>query len=152
MDSLIYDRLSSDVDVALNNLNSTSSLKGAYNYTDLNRVESWCEYLKNILADYGFLEELAIKTDWTIRDYPARTQIDRIRSNIDTLKDFCHALNTESIIYNNTMNYEQANILEKILHDIDQYFKEMNVRLELSYNFGTTLIHRKYIRLVVEEE
>lgn len=48
-----------------------------------------------------------------MKDYPTRTQIDRIRHNIDKLKEFCYGIITDSIIYNNTMNYEQANILEK---------------------------------------
>ena len=70
MDNLIYDRLSSDVDTALNNPDSTSSLKGAYNYTDLNRVETWCEYIENILIEYGFVGGLVLKKNWNIRDYP----------------------------------------------------------------------------------
>ena len=111
MDNLIYDRLSSDVDTALNNPDSTSSLKGAYNYTDLNRVETWCEYIENILIEYGFVGGLVLKKNWNIRDYPTRTHIDRIRNNIKTLRDYCRGLETEVIVFNNTMNYVQANFL-----------------------------------------
>ena len=50
MDDLIYDRVLSDVENALNNPGDSSNLKGSYNYTDLNRVEKWCEYLKDILS------------------------------------------------------------------------------------------------------
>ena len=152
MDDLIYDRIASDVETALNNPGSNTHLKGSYNYTDLNRVESWCEYLENILKKYGFSETLVIKTDWNMRDYPTRTHIDRIRHNIDKLKEFCYGIITETIIYNNTMNYEQANVLEKILYDIDQYFKNMNTVLDLPYNFGTTLIRRNYVELPINTD
>ena len=152
MDDLIYDRTASDVETALNNPGSNSNLKGSYNYTDLNRVESWCEYLENILKNYGFSETLVIKTDWNMRDYPTRTHIDRIRNNIDTLKNFCYALTTDTIIYNNTLNYEQANTLEKILSDIDTYFKQIHVILNLPYNFALMLIRDSYIELSVNTD
>ena len=152
MDDLIYDRSASDVETALNNPGSSTHLKGSYNFTDLNRVESWCEYLMNILKKYGFSRNLVIKTNWNMRDYPTRTHIDRIRNNIKTLKDFCYALTTETIIYNNTLNYEQANVLEKILYDTNQYFEEMNIILNLPYNFGTTLIRRNYVELPINTD
>ncbi len=147
MDDLIYDRSASDVETALNNPGSSTHLKGSYNYIDLNRIESWCEYLQNILVKYGFSETLVIKTNWNMKDYPTRKHIDRIRSNIDTLKEFCYALTTETIIYNNTMNYEQANVLEKILYDINNYIEEISIILDLPYKFGAMLIRDSYIKL-----
>lgn len=152
MEDLIYNRLLSDVSTALNNPNNSNSLKGAYNYTDLNRVEKWCEYLYNLFKKYGFNKTLNIKTDWKMTDFPTRTQMDRIRKNIDVLKSFCTAILTETIIYNNTMNYEQANVLEKVLYDIYQYFLNLRKEMLLSYNFGTTLIHNKFVNLTVDTE
>lgn len=152
MEDLIYNRLLSDVSTALNNPNNSNSLKGAYNYTDLNRVEKWCEYLYNLFLKYGFKKNLNIKTNWEMTDFPTRTQIDRIRKNIDTLKSFCSSISTETIIYDNTLNYEQANILEKILYDINEYFLNLQRQIFLSYNFGTTLIHDKFINLTVDTE
>ena len=61
MDDLIYDRSASDVETALNNPGSSTHLKGSYNFTDLNRVESWCEYLMNILKKYGFFSIFMVK-------------------------------------------------------------------------------------------
>lgn len=147
MDDLIYDRSASDVETVLNNPGSSIHLKGSYNYIDLNRIESWCEHLQNILVKYGFSETLVIKTDWNMKDYPTRKHIDRIRSDIDTLKGFCYALTTETIIYNNTMNYEQANVLEKILYDINNYIEEISIILDLPYKFGAMLIRDSYIKL-----
>lgn len=152
MDDLIFDRLISDVETALNSPNSKTHLKGSYNYTDLNRVEKWCEYLNDILSKYGFSEQLNIKTNWTRKDYPTRAHIDRIRQNIDKLKTFCYGIDTETILYNNTLNYEQANILEKILYDINKYFEDMNRIMELPYNFATTLIRRNYVELPVNTD
>ena len=85
-------------------------------------------------------------------DFPTRTQIDRIRKNIEILKSFCTSILTETIIYNNTLNYEQANALEKILYDINQYFLNLQRQIFLSYNIGTTLIHNKFVNLTVDTE
>lgn len=122
MEDLIYDRTESDVEIALYYPNSTKFLKGAYNYTDLNRVETWGKYIQECLIPYGFNNELVWKLDWNIRDYPTRTQIDRIRNNIITERDFLDLKNNIEI--NNTLNYEQANELEKIFQDILDYFDE----------------------------
>lgn len=152
MNNLIFDRMSGDVNDALNNASNSTFLKGAYNYTDLNRVEDWCKYLQEKLKGYGFSEKLVIKQDWNVKDYPTRTQIDRIRGNIQTLRNYCYALLTEEIIYNNTLDYEQANVLEKILHDIDLHIKKMTVLVNLSYNLGSTVIQKKYINLEMNTE
>ena len=147
MDNLIYDRLASDVDTALNNPGSTSHLKGSYNYSDLNRVEEWCEYLEEQLKPYGFDEELSIKKNWNIRDYPTRTQIDRVRANIDKLKAFCISINPGTIEYNNTLDYKQANLLERILYEIYVSLIEMNITINSNVNIGATLVRKDYVSL-----
>ena len=153
MDSLVFDRMKRDVELAIEKTGYNEFQKGAYNHTDLNRVESWCEFIQNLLNDYAKNINLDIKTDWNLRDYPFREQIDRIRKNIEILRDACYAIiSNEAIEYNNTLNYEQANILEKILYNIDVYIKDMTRRIEHSYNFGIALIEAKYIDLIVDTE
>ncbi len=147
MDDLIFDRLASDVDNALNNPGSSSYLKGSYNHTDLNRVEEWCGYLAERLRPYGFSETLNIKTDWTIRDYPKKTEMDRIRTNIDKLKEFCISVNPGTILYNDTLDYEQANLMERILYEIYISLIEMNVTIELGANIGATSVEKDYIHV-----
>lgn len=150
MDNLIFDRLSSDVDNALNNPNNSNFLKGAYNYTDLNRVETWCGYIQTILNEYGKNVSVETKTNWNMTDYPTRTQIDRIRNNLDTLKEVCYAITTEEILYNNTLNYEQANTLEKILHDIDTYIIENDRKSYVNEYIGATVVRTNYCSFLID--
>lgn len=152
MDNLIFDRLASDVDNALNNANSNRDLKGAYNFSDLNRVESWCEYLQHFLEPWGFKEKLTVKKDWNIRNYPTRTEIDRIRQNIDTLKNFCYAIQTRSIVYNNTLNFDQANALEQILYDIKKHIEDNEREVDLSYNTALFTMAEKFYELYMNED
>ncbi len=149
MDDLIFDRTLSDVEEALSNPDSSTFLKGAYNYTDLNRIEIWCEYLQEKLKEYGFNENLEIKNNWSMTDFITRTEIDRIRNNIDILKNFCYALETEEIEYDNTMNYTKANIIEKILYEINEHLKNLSKQINLSEQIGFFIVKKKYIHLDV---
>lgn len=114
----IYDRTQADVDtIRLDPTNENS--KGAYNYTDLNRIENNCKYVMNLLNNSGlFYYPIIIetKTDWTIKDIPHIKDINRIRQNIVSL---INGMNLgeeyKEIEFSNTMNYIKANILEKDL-------------------------------------
>ena len=146
MDNLIYDRTETDVEIALNNPNSTKYLKGAYNFTDLNRVEEWCEFLEKMLNLFGSKLELEIKKDWTLQDTLKLrlSEIDRIRNNVTKLKECCTPLNENAISYDSYFNFEDANLLEKILYDIDKLLKDMNVKGNLKYNVAAALFRGSF--------
>ena len=124
MDELIYDRTQSDVNYALNNPGSTSFLKGTYNYTDLNRIESWCEYIAQQLNLYNYFVNITTKTDWTMEDFPTKSELKRIRDNVESLKNaFISFTNVPDSL--EKMTYEKANDLEKVLYEIDKLIKNM---------------------------
>lgn len=110
MDKLIFDRTTVDL------LNLTS--KAYYNYTDLNRIELWCEYLARVLNSYSYPVSIITKTDWTMSDFPKAFEIERIRTNISTLKNayFSFTKIPENLEY---MTWQKANAIEKILQEID---------------------------------
>ncbi len=114
----IIDRTQADVDlIKLDPLNNTT--KGAYNYTDLNRIETNCEYVMNARNNRPELFSpisIVTKTDWKVTDIPSIEDFNRIRDNINTLiYDISKESGWEEIEYSNTMNYIKANILEKDL-------------------------------------
>ncbi|MBQ8298669.1 MAG: hypothetical protein IJX99_02195 [Clostridia bacterium] len=110
MDSLIFDRTQSDI------TNLTS--KGYYNHTDLNRIEQWCNYLAGVLNNYNYIVNITTKTNWTMLDLPTQSKIERIRKNINTLKQayFSFTKIPSNLDY---MTCQKANDIEKILHEID---------------------------------
>lgn len=114
----IYDRTQADVDlIRLEPTNENN--KGAYNYTDLNRIENNCEVVMNLLNNSGFFYypiTIQTKTDWVVSDIPTIGEINRIRNNIITLKNGMYVGEEyENIEFSNTMDYIKANILEKDL-------------------------------------
>lgn len=148
MKTLIIDRTQYDVDlIKLDPQNNNT--KGAYNFTDLNRLEEWCSYLQKKFNDNGYKLNLNLKLkyytyeelkkfkysdlkkmlfielkhgNWGMTDIPTLSEINRIRDNIQTLKNNLMTRSTLTIIKNNTMNYNQANILEQILFELDELF------------------------------
>ena len=116
MENLIFDRTQNDVE--------QGTSKGYYNYTDLNRVEAWCEYLANLLTSYSYPVSISIKKDWTMSDLPNVNDMERIRSNVDKIKTAFHAY-TDVPENLNYMTIEKANAIEKILSEIDFLTKNM---------------------------
>lgn len=110
MENLIFDRTQNDL------INKTK--KSYYNYDDLNRVEKWCGYLAEILNKYNYIINISVKTDWTMLDFPTEFQIERIRTNINRLKEayFSFTQIPENLEY---MTFEKANEIERILHELD---------------------------------
>lgn len=116
MENLIYDRTQLDV------INLTS--KGHYNYTDLNRVESWCNYLAEKLNSYSYPVNIITKIDWTMLDFPIQSEMERIRTNLEVLKDAYYSFaNLPSTAEN--MDYKKANEFEKNLRDINYILYHM---------------------------
>ena len=113
----IYDRQQYDVDlIKLDPTNENT--KGAFNYDDLNRIESNCEYIKDLLNNSGLFYipiSISVKTDWNMSDIPKIQDINRVRDNIITLKNNMTMADYEDIEYSGTLDYIKANILEKDL-------------------------------------
>ena len=97
-----------------------------WNAEDLNRIEQWTSYLQTLLDGYGYHLSLETKTDWVMADIPTISQINRIRSNIDALQTGFYSLpEWREILYENTVDFEQANAMEWDLHLVDLWLQRM---------------------------
>ena len=128
MENLIFDRTQSDLE------NGTS--KGYYNYTDLNRIEEWCEYLANLLTSYSYPVSITVKKNWAMSDLPNVNDMERIRSNVNAIKTVFHAYTNipENLEY---MTIEKANDIEKILSELDFLTKNMISSFRYSNTFNS---------------
>lgn len=87
----------------------TDCTKGAYNYSDLNRVERSVGEISD-LAGMG----LTTKTDWTMWSVPNASDMQRYLSNIERIRErFVIAITLPSSMDN--LTYETANNIETIL-------------------------------------
>ena len=139
--NLITDRTEQDVDYvkSLNSLGISqwsedqyaeylAGLKGAYNATDLNRVESAVAYLLDRLQIAGFYLDLDIKNTWIITEFFNDQDMLRYLGNIKVLRNvFSVPENTPAVP--ETMQYftyNKANDIEKILEIIDQLISNIS--------------------------
>lgn len=128
MENLIFDRTQTDIE--------QKTPKGYYNYTDLNRVETWCEYLANLLTSYSYPVSITVKKNWAMSDLPNVNDMERIRSNVNAIKTAFHAYTNipENLEY---MTIEKANDIEKILSEIDFLTKNMISSFRYSNTFNS---------------
>ena len=93
-----------------------AGMKGAYNYTDWNRVESAVAELASMLG-----VSLNTVTTWSATDIPTEADATRYLANVRRLKTVCQGLTgtpnaPESM---RRFTYVEANAIEKILTDIE---------------------------------
>lgn len=87
----------------------TAATKGAYNYSDLNRVERMVEYISALKG-----LNLVTKTNWTMWEIPKASDMERYLSNIKSIRNSI----SSSIELPNSMNnltFTDANNIEKVL-------------------------------------
>lgn len=91
---------------------ATPTTMGAYNYSDLNRVERAATELSEL---YGL--GLLTKTDWTAVDVPSEQTMNRYLSNIRTIRAVCPNPGSLPDLPTSMkgLTYEVANDIEKIL-------------------------------------
>lgn len=88
---------------------ATASTKGAYNYSDLNRVERAVEEI----SDREGLN-LITKTNWVMWDLPTETDMSRYLGNVRAIKEH-FSIDISIPASMNNFTYEYANNIELIL-------------------------------------
>lgn len=127
-DELIFDRTKSDVEkvkkLAQKWIDETitageveewnAGLKGAMNAADLNRIEAWLKYAEAELRARGYYCGMRFRSSaWTMTDILYRSDLDRIRSNVNTLRNCIYAIpDWREIEISNTMSWQQMNATE----------------------------------------
>ena len=114
--SLIFDRTQADVEA--------KNAKGQYNASDLNRVESWCDYLASTLTAYSYPISIVTKTNWTASDMRYASEMERIRKNIQKIMNGYHYL-TQIKPNAEFFDYVKANNWEQILYEINSMLEGM---------------------------
>ena len=105
-----------------------AGMKGAYNYEDMNRVESAVVFIANRLSESGYYVAPVVKPSWSVRDHPTKADMDRYFGNIALLRTILPLYPTtpKAPTTGKKMDYLAANDIEKILSDIDRQISAIN--------------------------
>ena len=143
MIDLIYDRTNEDVTrlktlrTKVKNRTATeaefeewlTSMKGAYNNTDLNRVGEAINYLGGVLKKYGYSNSASAKTDWEIGEKPNPKQMKEYLDNINKLKQVFPY--TQIKLPDDMVNLDisEANDIERF------FYNQIEIILGMAQNF-----------------
>ena len=102
-------------------------LKGAYNYTDMNRVESAVEYVANRLTEAGYVVVPVIKKNWSSADKPTLVDFNRYMKNISEIRSALTTYETtpDAPTTEKKLSFQAANDIEQILTDVDDLITKM---------------------------
>lgn len=135
IDTLITDRTSADVQLwqtlkalgwagmsPAQQAQWSAGLRGAYNATDLNRVQDAMEYLAGVFASYGYAVSLQPMPTWSVGEIPTEAQMGVYLANVAALRAVLDMPSTTPEVPANMalLTYIEANNIEQILTDIDQ--------------------------------
>lgn len=95
----------------------TDTWKGAYNYTDLNRVGQWVAYLTERLAGIGLFPTTVAKDDWTEADYVDAASLAYYLDDLAKIRSALAVPSTTPALPESmdALNYTKANNIETIL-------------------------------------
>ena len=101
--------------------------KGAYNYTDLNRVGEAILYVADRLKATGNDIMVSPKTDWTREDIPSPAQMGHYLEQIQIIRDALAVYQTTPAVPADMegLTHNEANDIEKILLDVDELITNM---------------------------
>lgn len=139
----ITDRTQSDVEYAKQNqADLENKNKGAWNYTDCNRVCNNLKYAAEYMYEQGFLTEpysMQIKLDWKETDIITYEMLNSmIVNNMNNLKTYSRPdLNWYPIASIANMDYSLANWLEKNIHELSTQVPMPPDKYTLTVNNGT---------------
>lgn len=110
-----------------------ASNKGAYNASDLNRVQDAMEYIADRLAQYGcHVPELprpsvSGRDYWKISDTPTLEQLAQYRANVAAIRESISVLRSTPSVPADMehLTPAQANHIEQILIDVDLLLTNM---------------------------
>lgn len=90
------------------------NVKGAYNFSDMNRVGEATQYIKSLYDSIGEPIDVSPKTDWKVEDIPTQEQMETYLGNIQTIKK-ASGSKLELPLTMTKLNYEGANQIERVL-------------------------------------
>lgn len=107
----------------------SGSMKGAYNVSDLNRVGSALNYIRDRLAAAGYVASdiFTAKSNWSIGEVPTAANLTDYLNAVETVRSAMSRFGTTPKTPKNTgsLDYMEANNIEKILFDVNTLITNM---------------------------
>ena len=107
----------------------TDGMKGAYNASDINRVCSALNYIRDILTEAGYLSgrEFSLKTNWTTGEVITADFFNSYINAVEIVRGALVQIDTtpKTPVNVGSLDYKDANNIEKILIDMYDIYQLM---------------------------
>ncbi|WP_122789359.1 hypothetical protein [Intestinibacillus sp. Marseille-P6563] len=100
-------------------------MKGAYNYTDINRVGAAVEYLTALLYSLGYNVPTVPVTDWQESSIQFSAQMEQYLTNVASLRDRLPYVAPDAPGSMEGLTYQEANDIEEILYTLEDVLEAM---------------------------
>lgn len=102
-----------------------------YDYEDLNRVEQAVVYIKNLFNEAGMNPNITLHGEWHNGDDFTETDMTNYLNNIKTLRNCVQYPYNKDVVPDtmNDLTAVSANIIEKILVELDKIYKLLQLSL-----------------------
>ena len=104
-------------------------MKGAYNYTDINRVGNALLYLQALLASYGYVVTVNVRTDYVPGEWPTPEEMSNYVQSISNIRSALAVFSTTpsapSSMDDGTITI--WNNIEQILTDVERLIENMSM-------------------------
>lgn len=102
----------------------STDMKGAYNASDLNRVGTVLNYIRDKLAETGYVAENSfnMKTNWTTANIPTVQEFSAYLAAVAAIREALAQRNTTPPVPADVrgLDYQGANDIEQILVDVEE--------------------------------
>ena len=114
-----------------------TSMKGAYNPADLNRVENAVAYLAERLNEFGYHVDPLVTQTWNTTSIPKPADMTRYLNNVREIREAFVTLRTTPDVPASMrkLTYVEANEIEQILHDVEMLVNNMVSAFSYSGDF-----------------
>lgn len=136
---LITDRTVEDVQKVIETIKTgvlpfgwIAGMKGAYNATDLNRVESAVLFLIERLKIAGWHLIVQTKTNWSFTDFPTASEMKRYLDNVALLRSALPVGMPDMPSDADKLRFDEANTIEQVLEMLD--VAVTNIMLNVYYS------------------
>lgn len=105
----------------------SAGIKGAYNNSDINRVQSAVRYLRDRLEEVGYSVIIPEARTWTQDDAPTQADMQQYLDDVRAIRSVFTLLNTTPNVPNSMarLTFTRANDIEQILFDVDRLLSNM---------------------------
>lgn len=113
-------------------------MKGAYNYTDLNRVGTAIIYLQTLFSSLGYSVSVNVRTDWAVGEWPSYAAMTAYLQSVSNIKSVLSTFSATPAVPTSMDDGTVViwNNIEQILLDVEALIYNIQHTINIGWALG----------------